>query len=82
MKKIRTALVSVSDKNKLSSILKLLKKFQIKIISSGGTYRTIRELGYNCTEISDFTGFSEMLDGRVKLYIQKFIQEYYLIEKM
>ena len=59
-------MVSVSDKNKLSSILKLLKKFQIKIISSGGTYRTIRELGYNCTEISDFTGFSEMLDGRVK----------------
>jgi phosphoribosylaminoimidazolecarboxamide formyltransferase / IMP cyclohydrolase len=43
-----------------------LKKYKINIISSGGTYSAIRKLGYNCTEISKYTGFKEMLDGRVK----------------
>ena len=47
-----------------------LKKFNIKIISSGGTYKEIKKLGFDCTEISKFTGFKEMLDGRVKLYTQ------------
>ena len=65
-KKIRTALVSISNKNNLNLILKVLKKFNIKIISSGGTYKVIKELGYNCTEISNYTGLDEMLDGRVK----------------
>ena len=65
-KKIKNALISVSNKNELTPILRILKKFKIKIISSGGTYNTIRKLGYNCTEISQYTGFKEMLDGRVK----------------
>ena len=64
--KVKTALISVSDKENLISILKLLKKFDIKIISSGGTYASIKKLGYQCTELSKYTGFKEMLDGRVK----------------
>ena len=65
-RKIKNALISVSDKTNLISILKTLKKFKINIISSGGTYNIIKKLGYECTEISKYTGFKEMLDGRVK----------------
>jgi phosphoribosylaminoimidazolecarboxamide formyltransferase/IMP cyclohydrolase len=65
-KKIKTALISVSDKTDLSKILKTLKKYNVKIISSGGTYKSIKQLGYPCTEVSVYTGFKEMLDGRVK----------------
>ena len=64
--KIKNALISVSDKGGLNSILKTLKKYKINIISSGGTYSSIKKLGYDCTEISKYTGFKEMLDGRVK----------------
>jgi len=64
--KIKRALISVSDKTKLNSILKVLKKFKIEILSSGGTYKTIKKLGYNCIEIANYTGCDEMLDGRVK----------------
>ncbi len=64
--KIKNALVSVSDKENIVSLLKVLKKYNIKIISSGGTYKSIKQLGYNCTELSKYTGFEEMLDGRVK----------------
>ncbi len=66
MKKIKTALVSVSDKNNLKPILEILKKYQIKIISSGGTYEEIKKLKFNCLEVSDFTDFPEILEGRVK----------------
>ena len=64
--KVKNALISVSNKESLVSLLKILKKFHINIISSGGTYATIRKLGYKCTELSKYTGFKEMLDGRVK----------------
>ena len=64
--KIKNALVSVSDKENLISLLKVFKKYKIQIISSGGTYKSIKKLGYKCTELSQFTGFKEMLDGRVK----------------
>ena len=64
--KIKTALISVSDKTNLSTVLQTLRKYNIKIISSGGTFRSIRKLGYPCVEISSYTGFKEMLDGRVK----------------
>ena len=64
--KIKTALISVSDKTDLSKILKTLNKHKVKIISSGGTYAVIKKLGYACTEVSAYTGFQEMLDGRVK----------------
>ena len=64
--KIKTALISVSDKTDLLKVLKTLNEFKVKIISSGGTYKCIKQLGYSCTEVSTYTGFKEMLDGRVK----------------
>ncbi len=64
--KIKNALISVSNKENLIPLLKVLKKFNIKIISSGGTYSYIKKLGFKCTELSKYTGFKEMLDGRVK----------------
>ncbi len=64
--KIKNALVSLSDKENIHSLLKIFKKYNIKVISSGGTYKSIRKLGYDCTELSKYTGFKEMLDGRVK----------------
>ena len=64
--KIKNALISVSDKENIVSLLKCFKKYNIKVISSGGTYKSIKELGYKCTELSKYTGFREMLDGRVK----------------
>ena len=66
MKKIKSALISVSDKSHLKPILKVLEKNKIKLISSGGTYKAIKRLKFECLEISDFTGFDEVLDGRVK----------------
>ncbi len=65
-KKIKKALLSLSDKSEIIIILKTLKKFNIKIISSGGTSREIKRLGYKCEEISEYTGSDEILDGRVK----------------
>ena len=64
--KIKNALVSVSDKENIIPLLRILKKYNINIISSGGTFKAITKLGYKCTELSKYTGFKEMLDGRVK----------------
>ena len=66
MKKIKRALISVSKKNELNKILKILKKYKIEIISSGGTYKEIKKLGFKCFEVSNYTGSPEILDGRVK----------------
>ena len=66
LKKIKSAIISVSMKENLEQILPILKKFNVKIISSGGTYKKIKSMNYECTEISNYTGFSEMLGGRVK----------------
>ncbi len=66
LKKINRALISVSDKSELTKILKVLKKFKVEILSSGGTYKKINRLGYKSIEISDFTNSPEILDGRVK----------------
>ena len=66
MSKIKNALISVSDKDKLKIILKSLKKNRINIISSGGTFKSIKRLGFKCIEVSEYTGFEEMLDGRIK----------------
>jgi len=66
LKKIKRAIISVSDKSNLKLILSTLKKFKIEIISSGGSFKKIKSMNYNCIEVSDYTGFSEMLDGRVK----------------
>ena len=66
MKKIRRALISVSDKKDLKPLLNILKKNDVEIISSGGTYKEIKKLKFKCTEISKYTGSPEILDGRVK----------------
>ncbi len=64
--KIKTALISVSDKSNLRPLLNLLKKYKIKIISSGGSYKKIQSMGFKCSEVSKFTNSKELLDGRVK----------------
>jgi phosphoribosylaminoimidazolecarboxamide formyltransferase/IMP cyclohydrolase len=66
MKKIKTALISVSDKSYLRPLLNSLKKNNIKIISSGGTYKEIKKLKFKCLEVSEFTNSPEILEGRVK----------------
>ena len=66
MKKIKRALISVSDKKKLRPLLNILRKNKIEIISSGGTYKEIIKMKFNCTEVSKYTGSNEILDGRVK----------------
>ena len=66
MKKIKKALISVSDKSNLKELLTILSKFKVEIISSGGTYKQIKKLGYKCTEVSKYTNFPEILDGRLK----------------
>tara|TARA_B100001057_G_scaffold352330_1_gene354012 strand:+ start:2806 stop:4362 length:1557 start_codon:yes stop_codon:yes gene_type:complete len=66
MKKIKTALISISDKTNLKSLLFALKKYNIKIISSGGTSKEIKRLKFKCIEVSKFTGSNEILNGRIK----------------
>ena len=66
MKKIKKALISVSDKKNLKNLLKILTKYKIELISSGGTYKEIKKLKFKCLEVSEYTGSSEILGGRVK----------------
>ena len=66
MKRIQSALISLSDKSNLEPLLRILKKYNIKLISSGGTFKKITKLKYKCLEVSDFTGSKEILEGRVK----------------
>ena len=66
MKKIKKALISVSDKKNLGSLLKVLTKYKIELISSGGTYKEIKKLKFKCLEVSEYTGSPEILGGRVK----------------
>ena len=66
MKKIKTAIISVSDKKNLRPLLSVLKKNNIKIISSGGTFKEIKKLKFKCLKVSEFTNSPEVLEGRVK----------------
>jgi phosphoribosylaminoimidazolecarboxamide formyltransferase/IMP cyclohydrolase len=65
-KPIRRALLSVTDKTGLVDLAKALAGFGVELISTGGTARALRDAGLNVRDISDLTGFPEMLDGRVK----------------
>ncbi|KAA6456936.1 bifunctional phosphoribosylaminoimidazolecarboxamide formyltransferase/IMP cyclohydrolase [Acidobacteria bacterium AB60] len=65
-KRIRRALLSVTDKSGLVEFARGLAGFGVELISTGGTARTLREAGLTVKDISDLTGFPEMLDGRVK----------------
>ena len=66
MKKIKRALISVSNKNNLKKLLLTLCKLKIDLVSSGGTFKEIKKLKFKCTEVSKYTGSPEILDGRVK----------------
>ena len=66
LKSIRRALLSVTDKTGLVDFARALATYGIELISTGGTARALREAGLEVRDISDLTGFPEMLDGRVK----------------
>jgi phosphoribosylaminoimidazolecarboxamide formyltransferase/IMP cyclohydrolase len=66
MRKIERAIVSVTDKTGVVDFAKSLSKFGVQIFSTGGTARSLREGNVAVTDISQYTGFPEMLDGRVK----------------
>jgi phosphoribosylaminoimidazolecarboxamide formyltransferase / IMP cyclohydrolase len=64
--RIRRALISVSDKTGIVEFAQELKKFGVEIISTGGTARTLRDAGIKVTDVSEVTGFPEMMGGRIK----------------
>jgi len=66
MLKVKRALISVSDKTGLEKLVKGLAKYDVEILSTGGTAKKISSLGIKVRDVSDYTGFPEMLDGRVK----------------
>lgn len=66
MRKIQRAIVSVTDKTGIVDFVKSLSRFGVQILSTGGTARALREAKLSVTDISQYTGFPEMLDGRVK----------------
>ena len=66
MTKIKRALISVSDKTGLEPLARALGELDVEILSTGGTSKYLKEQGIKVKDVSDFTGFAEMLDGRVK----------------
>jgi phosphoribosylaminoimidazolecarboxamide formyltransferase/IMP cyclohydrolase len=66
MRLIKRALISVSDKTGIIDFARELKNFNVEIISTGGTAKSLRDAGIDVIDISDVTGFPEMMDGRVK----------------
>lgn len=66
LKKITRALISVSDKTGLAEFAKKLAAYDVELVSTGGTAKLLREAGLAVRDVSDLTGFPEMLDGRVK----------------
>ena len=63
---IRRALISVSDKSNLEVLAESLQQLGVEILSTGGTAKFLKELGHEVTEVADYTGFPEMMDGRIK----------------
>lgn len=66
MKKVERALISLTDKSGIEGFAKELEALGIDILSTGGTAKKLRDNGIKVTDVSEFTGFPEMLDGRVK----------------
>ncbi len=66
MATIKRALISVSDKTGIVELAQALSQLNVEILSTGGTAKLFREQGIPVVEVSDYTGFTEMLDGRVK----------------
>ncbi|HLS98724.1 MAG: bifunctional phosphoribosylaminoimidazolecarboxamide formyltransferase/IMP cyclohydrolase [Porticoccaceae bacterium] len=63
---VRRALISVSDKTGILDFARALSQLGVEILSTGGTFRLLRDNGVPAVEVSDYTGFPEMMDGRVK----------------
>ena len=66
MRKIKRALISLSNKDNLKKLISVLSKYKIELISSGGTFNKIKKLKFKCTEVSKYTESPEILGGRVK----------------
>jgi phosphoribosylaminoimidazolecarboxamide formyltransferase/IMP cyclohydrolase len=66
LRKIRRALISVSDKTGIVDLARALKEFEVEIISTGGTAKALRDAGIEVRDVSEVTGFPEMMDGRIK----------------
>jgi phosphoribosylaminoimidazolecarboxamide formyltransferase/IMP cyclohydrolase len=66
MSKVTRALISVSDKTGVVDLARRLAQLGVEILSTGGTAKSLRDAGLKVRDVSDFTGFPEMLDGRVK----------------
>src|SRR5919106_1633361 len=66
LRKIRRALISVSDKTGIVDFAQELRSFGVEIMSTGGTAKALREAGIDVLDVADITGFPEMMDGRVK----------------
>src|SRR5438270_734389 len=66
LKQIRRALLSVSDKTGLVEFARALRGFDVELLSTGGTAKALRDAGLEVRDVSDVTGFPEMMDGRVK----------------
>ena len=66
MHRIRRVLISVTDKQGVADLARGLHALGVEIVSTGGTARLLREQGVPVRDVSDLTGFPEMLDGRVK----------------
>ncbi|WP_044406338.1 bifunctional phosphoribosylaminoimidazolecarboxamide formyltransferase/IMP cyclohydrolase [Thiomicrospira microaerophila] len=66
MKPVRRALISVSDKTGIIEFAQALSQMNVEILSTGGTYKALQQAGLVVTEVSEYTGFPEMMDGRVK----------------
>ena len=66
LKKVSRALISVSDKNGIVDFARALQELNIELLSTGGTFRLLKENNISVTEVSDYTNFPEMMDGRVK----------------
>ncbi len=66
MTAIQQALISVSDKTGVVDFARSLSERGVRILSTGGTAKLLREAGIECRDVSDYTGFPEMMDGRVK----------------
>jgi phosphoribosylaminoimidazolecarboxamide formyltransferase / IMP cyclohydrolase len=66
LRRIRRALISVSDKTGIVDFARELSSFGVEIISTGGTAKTLRDAGITVRDVSEVTGFPEMMDGRVK----------------
>ena len=65
-KKIERALISVSDKSGIEGFARMLSQSGIELLSTGGTYKALHAAGIPVREVSDYTDFPEMMDGRVK----------------